>query len=240
MTYEADEHRRSWKDCSCPIYASGTLAGGFKRKNIERTTWPEAKQATTAWETAASWLASGAPQMSESAAAAPPIANGPVRIMIREAIAAFLAIRKGSKIAPATARKYKTFTKQLSAFADTRGYVMLDQITSADIDLFYGRWKLGARAKGKALGMLRGFFTFCVNREWLSKSPVTRDLKPPLGANKVANKIPFTDDELTRIINPLLRQAAKLLAYLRQDQRTASPLRSDGTKVVGRRRTPDL
>ena len=29
---------------------------------------------------------------------------------------------------------------------------MLDQFTSADIDIFYGSWKLGARAKGKALG----------------------------------------------------------------------------------------
>ncbi len=48
---------------------------------------------------------------------------------------------------------------------------------------------------------MRGFFTFCVNREWLARSPVTRDLKPPLGANRVANKVPFTDEELTRIID---------------------------------------
>ena len=37
---------------------------------------------------------------------------------------------------------------------------MLDQFTSADIDVFYGHWKLGARAKGKMLGTLRCFFTF--------------------------------------------------------------------------------
>jgi site-specific recombinase XerD len=105
---------------------------------------------------------------------------GKARIEIADAIAAFLAIREGSKIAPATLRKYKTCTKQLAGFADARGYVMRDQFTSADIDLFYGLWKLGARAKGKALGTLRGFFAFCVNREWLPKSPVTCDLKPPL------------------------------------------------------------
>jgi integrase len=60
--------------------------------------------------------------------------------------------------------------------------------------------KLGVRSKGNALGTLRGFFRFCVNREWLTKSPVTADLKPPLGANRVANKVPFTDEELERII----------------------------------------
>ena len=27
MTYEADELRRTWRKCSCPIYASGTLGG---------------------------------------------------------------------------------------------------------------------------------------------------------------------------------------------------------------------
>ncbi len=32
------------------------------------------------------------------------------------------------------------------------------------------------------------------------KNPVTADLKPPLGAKRVANKVPFTDDELERII----------------------------------------
>lgn len=42
MTYEADELRRSWKKCPCPIYPSGTLNGQFKRKNTERTAWAEA------------------------------------------------------------------------------------------------------------------------------------------------------------------------------------------------------
>ena len=37
-TYEADELRRSWKRGLCPIYASGTLGAGFKRRNTERTT----------------------------------------------------------------------------------------------------------------------------------------------------------------------------------------------------------
>jgi hypothetical protein len=77
-----------------------------------------------------------------------------------------LAIRQGAGIAPATLRKQRTFTKQLREFADARGYAMLDQFTSIDIDVFYATWNLGARAKGNALGMLRGFFRFCTNREW--------------------------------------------------------------------------
>jgi len=77
---------------------------------------------------------------------------------------------------------------------------MLDQFTSADIDIFYSNWQMGARAKGKRLGTLRAFFRFCMNRRWLEENPVSPDMKPPIGANRVANKIPYTDDELRRII----------------------------------------
>jgi hypothetical protein len=76
---------------------------------------------------------------------------------------------------------------------------MLDQFPSRDIDVFYGGWKLGPRGKGNAPGTLRGFFRFCIDREWLAKNPVTSDLKPPLGANRAANK-PFTDEDLQRIV----------------------------------------
>jgi integrase len=198
MTYEADELRRTWKNCSCPIYASGTINGRFKRKNTERTSWDEAKPVVRAWEDSGSW---DGPVKFETPAA--PVHDAPAtsleRITIADAIAAFLAIREGSKIAPSTLRKYRTFCKQLRAFGDEKGYAMLDQFTAADVDVFYATWKLGPRAKGKALGTLRAFFRFAVAREWLTKNPVTGDLKPPLGANRVANKFPFTDQELERI-----------------------------------------
>ena len=120
---------------------------------------------------------------------------------IADAMAVFMSLREGDKIAHATLRKYRTFTKQLLGFAESRGYIMLDQVTSADMDLFYGGTKLCLRAKAKRLATLRSFFRFCVNREWIQKSPLSSDLKPPLGSSRVANKIPFTDDELERIIN---------------------------------------
>jgi hypothetical protein len=69
-------------------------------------------------------------------------------------------------------RKYRTFCKQLRAFADDKVYIMLDQFGAADVDVFYSRWQLCPRAKGKALGTLRAFFRFAVAREWLTKTPV--------------------------------------------------------------------
>jgi site-specific recombinase XerC len=115
------------------------------------------------------------------------------RIRIVDALAIFLSLREGEKLAQATLRKYRTFTKQLMEFADSRGYVMLDQLKSADVDAFYSGLKLGIRSKAKRLSALRAFFRFCVNREFLLKSPVSSDLKPPQGSSRVANKIRFTD-----------------------------------------------
>ena len=198
MSYETDELRRSWKKCYCPIYVSGTLERRFKRKNTERTTWDDAKALVRTWEEAGSWNGPAETAVPPTPAPDAP-ATAPDRMKIADAIAAFLAIRDGSNIAVSTLRKYRTFCKQLRAFADDKGYVMLDQFTSADIDMFYAAWKLGPRAKGKTLGTLRAFFRFATAREWLPKNPVSADLKPPLGANRVQNKHPFTEQELQRI-----------------------------------------
>jgi len=200
-----EEGRRGWKKCDCLIHVSGTLGGKFNRKQTGQSDWGESKALVGSWEAVDSWDGHvAAPPLPEPA----PVAT-PGRMTIADAIKRFLSYREGLQIEPATLRKYKTSTKQLAAFAEGRGYVMLDQFTSADIDLFYSRLKLGPRAKGDALGKLGSFFRFCVKRKWIvvdatdpeSIGPVSSDLKPPIGAHRVANKVPFTDDELQRIID---------------------------------------
>lgn len=193
---EFEERKKGWKRCACFIFASGTLTGTFKRKYTGKTGWEEAKAVAAEWEKSDSWDGTPAPPQPPALIEAPVNA----RIPVSDATTVFLANREGTKIAPATLRKYRTFTKQLLAFAESRGYVMLDQFTSADIDVFYSRWEMGARAKAKRLGTLRAFFRFCMNRKWLDENPVSPDIKPPIGANRVANKIPYTDEELQRII----------------------------------------
>jgi integrase len=44
-------------------------------------------------------------------------------------------------------------------------------------------------------------FRFCVHRKWFAESPVSPDIKAPLGSSRAKNKSPFTDDELNRIIH---------------------------------------
>jgi hypothetical protein len=80
----------------------------------------------------------------------------PIRVTVAEACVAFVTNRQSGQVAPATLRKYRTFTKQLTAYADSRGYVMIEQWQPGDVDLFYASLKLGRRTKGKRLGILPG------------------------------------------------------------------------------------
>jgi hypothetical protein len=192
---EFEERKKGWRKCACFIFASGTLGSTFKRRYTGKTDWDEAKAITSAWEEADSWDGEAKPVVE----AAP--LSSPARISIADGTRIFLNSRQGAKIAEPTLRKYRTFTNQLTAFAESRGYIMLDQLSSADIDIFYDGLNLGARAKGTRLGTLRAFFRFCMNRKWLNENPVPADIKPPIGANRVANKIPFTDEELHRIVD---------------------------------------
>ena len=189
-----EESRRGWKRCNCVIHISGTLGGKFSRRSTGKTTWDEARAYVSALEAAGSWDGKVPPPVSE------PVPEAPPRITIEEACKVFLATREVSVAYP-TFRKYQTFTKQLQAFADSRGYVMLDQFRASDIDVFYTKSKLGPRSKAKMIERLRHFFRFAVNREWLPKSPVSPDLKAPAGAHRLVNKAPFTDEQLEDIIN---------------------------------------
>ena len=195
-SYEADELRRVQKKCYCPIYASGTLGGAFRRKNTERSDWDEAKTVTAAWERAGAWEAQAA--LPRTAAPAQPEFADSERFTIEHATEAYLKNRAGRTIQPSTLRKYRTLVNQLRAFAETRGYVMLDQLTATDMDAFYEAWNDGVRSKGKKLERLQGFFKFCVKRKMITENPA-EDLEPPVGAGSAANKTPFTDVEMHRM-----------------------------------------
>ena len=192
---EFAERARGWKRCACVIFVSGTLAGRFRRKRTGATTWDEARAYSAAIEAVGNW--SGQPVPAAPAQDAP---AAPARITIADATEIFLTNRASAQIAAATLRKYRTFTKQLTAYADGRGYVMIDQFTPADADRFYAGLKLGPRTKGTRLGVLRAFFRFAVNRKWMSETPISSDIKPPVGSSKSADKMPFSDKELSRIM----------------------------------------
>jgi integrase len=193
---ELDERRKGWgTKCRCQIQISGTLEGAFSRRTTGTADWAAARRVADEYEKAGSWT--GKPAVLPPA---PEAAPEKPHVTIADACKVFITNREAAGLEPATLRKYRTFAKQIRGYADACGYVMLDQITSADIDLFWANWKLGPRAKGKRLTTLRAFFRFCANRKWIPESPVSSDIKAPVGSSRAANKAPFTDHEINRIV----------------------------------------
>src|SRR5579862_8572686 len=78
---------RTWKSCRCPIYASRTLAGKFKRKNTECNTWDEAKPLAKNCEHAGTWDAPAEPALPTQPPALPDAAEA--RVTLERPISAF-------------------------------------------------------------------------------------------------------------------------------------------------------
>jgi len=191
---ELEERHKSWRRCECPIFATGTFVKGRRqRKSTAEWQWEPAKAISACWEAAGSWDQTTTPSARlEPAQAAVP------RTSITDATEAYLARCQNRGLTDSSLSKYRTSIKQLRAYCDSRGYVMLDQLTIADMDRFYASWKDGKRAGAKKLERLKSFVKFCLKRKWLADD-ITEDLLPQEGSSIPANKAPFTDDELERI-----------------------------------------
>lgn len=101
-----------------PDLCSGKLSSTFRRHNTGRWEWEDAQPIAAAFEVCQSWSASKFHSDSRIASTGGSRSRA---ITIREAVTAYLANREGSKMSPDTLRKYRTFTKQLSAFRESRG-----------------------------------------------------------------------------------------------------------------------
>jgi len=58
---EFEERKRGWTRCDCPIFASGTLDGEFKRKSTEVWDREAAKTVANQWQSDSSWAGLAAP-----------------------------------------------------------------------------------------------------------------------------------------------------------------------------------
>jgi len=170
MTYEADELRRTWKKCSCPIYASGTLSRSFKRKNTEQTSWHEAKAVAADWETAGRWQSDAPPPPRslphpsvETKALAPESAT------IERAVTAFLAEHAESS-APNTQKRYGIIVKKQARSAE-KGYVMIDQWGPIDVREFRQSWNVSPATGAKNMSVVKTFFEFALSNEWITRNP---------------------------------------------------------------------
>jgi len=190
---EFEERRKGWKRCACMIFASGTIAGKFRRRYTGTTTWEDAKAVAIEWEKAGSWDGEVTPPP-------PPVAQ-PHRVTIERAVKAFLD-ELHETAASATYKKYRLLLNKFIEFSERRGYFMIDQWEPTDVREFRTSWAINPQTGARRMAMLKPFLEYCVANEWITRNPA-RLVKNPRGRDaaekRAEQKLPFTDDELKRM-----------------------------------------
>ena len=183
-------HRHKGRDyikCNCPIHVDGILDNGQRyRDSLKVRDWGRAKRKLAEIE---------------GDGPAPPPPTKP----LEEAVQAFLA--QHADRTSETLRKYKRVLAYLTDFCGTKsisdlntvaGGQLVDAINVEVLD-GYALWRNKENWTWiKEVEILRQFFAFCIDRDWLRKNPA-KALKRPrmIEANDV---VPFTPEEIIRII----------------------------------------
>jgi site-specific recombinase XerD len=195
-TSEYDERKKGWRRCECPIYASGTLHGNPKRQNTGCWEWEPARTIAAHFDAQGSWSGSRAePPQQVVQPEAPP------RITIERAIKGFTAEFE-EHAAPNTQKKYRILLGKLMAFAESRGYIMVDQWTPIDVREMRTAWNVAPQTATKNMSTVKAFFEYCVANDWIEKNParlVKNQRSREASDRRSEQKLPFSDDELKRM-----------------------------------------
>lgn len=153
-------------------------------------------------------------------------------ITITDAITKFYAEQSARGASPATIKSFRKFldgapnrchigdlskfSPTLLEFAARHGIVHLSECSTDFISRFRQSWKVNKFTSEKQTQRLKSFFTFAVDRKWISENPAT-PLRPPIGDNDVP-VIPFTRSQVTKLLaccgsNEFLRTFLLVMRY---------------------------
>jgi len=167
--------------CHCPIWVQGSLGGEYLRRSLDLVSWQAAQDRIRGWE------ASG-----EVGVVLPEIPD------ISDAVERFLEDAKTRGLSEATIGKQNVLLrKQFLPWCQRLGFRSLKQIGVNEITQFRNTWADSPISKYKKQERLKGFFHFCVAREWIRANPVA-----PLKPVKVppSQTLPFDQDQMTAIL----------------------------------------
>jgi integrase len=110
------------------------------------------------------------------------------------AVEIFLAQRS---VEPSTLKKYRRILNLFSAFARARGLAFVHDWSLDSLDDYRLSRAICALSWQKELQLLRTFFEFCVDREWMDRNPAKKMKMPP--DPKPKPREPYTRDEIIKI-----------------------------------------
>jgi integrase len=217
--YEADTEKRRGKpamvDCSCMIYAEGTLRKSDGSKNYLRPKATGKREWNAAKEVAAQWTTWGDTKSSEAQP------NSAYELVtVQQATDNFVAMKRTHAISEGRIKDIGAFFNgRLATFAAANNITFIQEMDNAEIWAEFRRsWKnmnplhnrkprfgenvpdvmVGDGTAVRLIGMLREFQRFCVSRHMLSENWATKD-HGMKSRSVVEPKEPFSDEELSYI-----------------------------------------
>jgi site-specific recombinase XerD len=167
--------------CGCPIWVQGSLGGEYLRRSLDLTSWQAAQDRVRGWE-----------------------ASGEVGVVLADipdittAVERFFDDAKSRGLSDATIGKQNVLLrKRFLPWCKQRGFHVLKQIDVDEVTQFRSTWTDSPISKYKKQERLKGFFHFCVARDWIRKNPVAA-LKPI----KVPSTptLPFEPEQMAAIL----------------------------------------
>ena len=166
---------RLFTKCACPISCDGEVNGHRVRKSLKTCDWARAGRVAAKEEDAA--------------------LSNRLRKRVPDATKAFL---EQFEVTGSTMRKYARVARYLCEFAESIGSPYVDDLTLDLLDTYRSGRAVCALSWSKELQVLRQFFNFCCDRNWIEGNPAKK-LKMP-AEPKPKERAPYTSEEITKVI----------------------------------------
>jgi integrase len=175
-----DRHKgQHFSLCQCPIWGYGELNGKPFRQSLRTTDSDRANHIMNALEAGRDpyWLQTAA-------------ATTPTQRTIGTAVTAFLEAC-GQDNEQSTIKVYRTALKHLD------GAVPLEMANVDFLDAHHAKRRIAKSTWRKELRILRTFFNWCMERDWISVNPAKKLKLPPLEELKTQ---PFTEEDVSKML----------------------------------------
>ncbi len=190
---ETAEHSK----CSCPIWVDGQVDGKRCRRSLKTRNWQRALRLAEQLERPSSersdLVPCGQPGCSER------VKRGRCEKHEKTVAAAIRAFHDAhTDLEHATKKKYERTLKNLLTYTTKLNIEMVHAIEADAIDAFRAGRPISAQTWMTELQILRGFFRFCVNREWMIRNPAALVATPK--NVKPTDKEPYSQNDVVKII----------------------------------------
>lgn len=173
--------------CQCPIWIDWSIDNKRIHKSLQIREWQAAQRRARDMEAdGIDAYLSGNGNLDHRA------------LTVEKATTDFEADAKASGITEATLKLYRILFARLNKYCKEHGYVFLKQLGVVQLREFRQSWNTYSdRTASKHLERLKRFFCWCVENDWLEKSPASPLKAPKVGETDV---IPFSEEQIEKIL----------------------------------------